>query len=321
MEYTTPEQVSAYMMMRRGEPKSITANITAGDDEITMGPNIVHFQAGMTVNISDSNYPLGEDVVIDSIDGTKMVLESDLVNDYAIIRNGQVFSYCPFSPRSLPSYNDVVTLIETIEAEIDKKIRKSFLSTGRVWKEWVTVELKSRLSWPYMQAPDSEDAATRRGFQLSRRPILQFDPDAEIPDQLMMKINGEMVDLLATGSTYTIWYIDSTTQRKDADIWVDQENATIYIMDTVALDYGFKDAYVVYHYSEQGLNEEIPKDITKATNMLVGAEIMMNDRYANNFPADTEAMIKPAQQIAVWKSNAYEILGRYRNSFLPQKYQ
>jgi len=202
-EYTTPQEISDKMMLKKDPSREINANANSAQKDIDMGANIIHYDAGDYIRIFDDDTPKGEYLTIASIAGTTITCTTNLVNSYTVLKNGAVVNQSHFTPESIPSKTTIESIIEDNQALLDQDLHTSFLEDGVRIEEEVTYLLKGGREYPYYSMPLRYGFNLEEALVFQKRPILPFDRSKG--DQLWMQWGSDWMDALDPVNELLIW--------------------------------------------------------------------------------------------------------------------
>lgn len=308
-EYCTAKDVSDFLMLRKDDERDVVAD--SSGTTVYAGSNAAYVSAGDIILIWDDDNPGGELATVASVSGTTITLTSALTNTYTVAKNAKFQIQSAFTTRSYPTKAEVETLIERAEREIDRATHTSWKSDGRVFQEWKTVSARGSFRMSTMLYVPYYRNDVRFAVALTHYPIKKLSHDDG--DQLIIETSEGSDDKL-TDSSYTIWYVDETSDARnsgDYDVWIDRKAGMIYFMYDMP-DYGEKKVFIKYRYSEYDF-EGIPDDIKTAAIIRVAVWLLSNNRYYMRLPsADDSGALKVRDQINQLLDEYDEIIARNR---------
>lgn len=186
-----------------------------------------------------------------------------------------------------PSTSEVEDTIEEVEDEVDRL-------TGHSWRSTL-------VSDEYYDIDRNTTYVLGDGIRIKLRHRQIKSLDTTKGDKLEVWNGSEWADWLSDGNH---------TEGRQNDYWLDLEQGVLFIKYWTFAVTKFlrqKPVRMTYRYGD----EDIPKDIRRATAMLVASDIVAQDDYSQSAPDTGDHQTPPFQYRADrWERKAAEILER-----------
>ena len=287
--YCNLRDVTRYYKVGEVQPALTPSTIATVTVTMASVADAAKIKPGDTLKLSSTQSPRGEYREVINVTSTAVTLDSAVAGTYTTGLSVVVQS--SFTPTSLPSTDDVLDLIRDIEDEIDRQCEQS----------WRVVTM----STPYR--PEVK-VVSEGGRQFSR-----------------VWLNHKDIVTFATASGDAFYVWDGTTEveyvatktnnRTNGDYWLNETDGYI---DIFAQNLMFHDLPVKvskYRYGHVGASNvpNPPRDIRKATAMLVAAELFEMEPTINMHPSgggDLDAP-KPYERSDRLRADAQKILSHH----------
>jgi hypothetical protein len=261
-----------------------------------------NYSARMRTTISAMDYSTGKLSLSDDL-GTAIPTGAD---------KAQIKLLSFFTARPIPNgltYMDVEELIMDGEDWIDDHIHHSYLTDGRqIFDEYMAYDLTRRLTHPNHNTRAVVSYHDRFVIHLRNTRAKAFDKNKG--DKLEVWDGNSFVDWMNDPSKSVTSDPSATLVNHDA--WINLSRGSIHFLNSVPI---WGDTVVKATYrigGDANYPFGVPRQIKQATMRRVAVDMVPMERFQAMLPGGQKGALSIEQNIAIWTTEMYEKMARYR---------